>query len=84
MLYAIVTDAPPLLTSVNPALPSELEKIITKALKKEPNERYASVQTMVEDLENIKTQFVQTKDLAVGRIEASQVTHGEDVLGSHA
>jgi serine/threonine protein kinase/Tfp pilus assembly protein PilF len=67
MLYAIVTDAPPLLTSVNPALPSELEKIITKALKKEPNERYASVQTMVEDLENIKTQFVQTKDLAVGR-----------------
>jgi serine/threonine protein kinase len=67
MLYAIVTDAPPLLTSVNPALPPELEKIITKALKKEPNERYASVQTMVEDLENIKAQFVQTKDLAVAR-----------------
>jgi serine/threonine protein kinase len=67
MLYAIVTDAPPLLTSVKPGLPQELEKVITKALKKEPNERYASVQTMVEELENIKAQFVQTKDLAVAR-----------------
>jgi serine/threonine protein kinase len=67
MLYAIVTDAPPLLTSVQPGLPSELEKVITKALKKEPNERYASVQTMVDELERIKGETVQTKDLAVAR-----------------
>jgi serine/threonine protein kinase len=67
MLYAIVTDDPPLLTSVHPGLPSELEKVITKALKKEPNERYASVQTMVDELEKIKGETVQTKDLAVAR-----------------
>ncbi len=67
MLYAIVTDDPPLLTSVKAGLPAELEQIITKALKKEPNERYASVQTMVDELETIKARFVQTKDLAVAR-----------------
>ena len=67
MLYAIVTDNPPLLTSVTPGLPPELETVITKALKKDPNERYASVQTMVEDLEKVKAQYVQTKDLAVAR-----------------
>ncbi len=67
MLYAIVTDDPPLLTTVNPALPAELGEVITKALKKEPHQRYASVQTMVDDLEKIKAQVVQTKDLAVGR-----------------
>ena len=67
MLYAIVTDDPPLLTSVKAGLPPELEMVITKALKKEPNGRYASVQTMVDELENIKVRFVQTKDLAVAR-----------------
>ncbi len=67
ILYAIVTDAPPLLTSVTPGLPADLEKVISKALKKEPNERYASVQTMVDELERIKGQVVQTKDLAVAR-----------------
>jgi serine/threonine protein kinase len=67
ILYAIVTDAPPLLTSVKPGLPVELEAVITRALKKEPNERYASVQTMVDDLEKIKGAVVQTKDLAVAR-----------------
>jgi serine/threonine protein kinase len=67
MLYAIVTDDPPLLTSVNPGLPADLEKVITKALKKEPNERYASVQTMVDELEAIRARVVQTKDLAVSR-----------------
>jgi serine/threonine protein kinase len=67
MLYAIVTDDPPLLTSVNPGLPADLEKVITKALKKEPNERYASVQTMVDELETIRARVVQTKDLAVAR-----------------
>ena len=67
MLYAIVTDDPPLLTDVKPGLPSELGKVVAKALKKEPNERYASVQTMVDELETIRSQVVQTKDLAVSR-----------------
>ncbi|HTY60036.1 MAG TPA: protein kinase, partial [Bacteroidota bacterium] len=67
MLYAIVTDDPPLLTSVQPGLPPELESVVTRALKKEPNERYASVQTMVDELEAIRGRVVQTKDLAIDR-----------------
>ncbi len=67
MLYAIVTDDPPLLTSARSGLPPELESIVTRALKKEPNERYASVQTMVDELEAVRARVVQTKDLAVDR-----------------
>ena len=65
MLYAIVSDDPPLLTSVQPGLPPELEAVISKALKKEPNERYGSVQTMVEELERIRPLVAQTKDLTL-------------------
>lgn len=53
MLYAIVADDPTLLTSVNSALPIELEKVITKGLRKEPSERYESMQSMVDELERI-------------------------------
>jgi serine/threonine protein kinase len=75
VLYAIVTDDPPLLTEAKPGLPADLEKVISKALKKDPNERYSSVQSMVEELERIKSQVVQTKELAVGR-----TAEGESLL----
>jgi len=67
VLYAIVTDDPPLLTEAKPGLPADLEKVISKALKKDPNERYASVQSMVEELERIKSQVVQTNEIVLGR-----------------
>ena len=72
MLYAIVTDDPPLLTSVRSALPKELEEVISRALRKDPAERYASVQTLVEDLERIQGRVVQTKELGVGRTAESE------------
>ncbi len=75
VLYAIVTDDAPLLTEAKPGLPADLEKVISKALKKDPNERYASVQLMVEELERIKSEAVQTKEFAVGR-----TTEGESLL----
>jgi len=82
MLYAIVTDDPPLLTSVKSTLPKELEEVITRALRKDPAERYASVQTMVEALERIQGDVVQTKELGVGRTPESEalLREGRDLL----
>ncbi|HTO93792.1 MAG TPA: protein kinase, partial [Bacteroidota bacterium] len=82
MLYAIVTDDPPLLTSVKSTLPRELEEVITRALQKDPAARYASVQTMVEDLERIQGTVIQTKELGVGRTPESEalLREGRDLL----
>jgi len=71
MLYAIVTDDPPLLTSVRTGLPAGLEEVISRALRKDPAERYASVQTMVEELERIQGGIVQTREPGVARTPES-------------
>ncbi|HTR99213.1 MAG TPA: protein kinase [Bacteroidota bacterium] len=65
MLYAIVTDDPPLLTSVRSSLPKDLEEVVTRALRKDPAERYSSVQIMVEELERIRGQSAPTKEPAI-------------------
>ncbi|HUI09114.1 MAG TPA: protein kinase [Bacteroidota bacterium] len=72
MLYAIVTDDPPLLTSVMHGLPVELEQVISRALRKDPGERYASVQTMVQELERVQGEILQTKELGVARAPESE------------
>jgi serine/threonine protein kinase len=86
MLYAIVNEDPPLLSSVRPDLPPELERVITKALRKSPEERYASVQTMVEELDKIKSQVLQAKVMAGTNVQEAEsllreardlMTHGK-------
>lgn len=58
---AAVTDAilhadPPSLTSLNPAIPGELERIINKALEKNLDRRFASAANMRAALENLRQQ----------------------------
>jgi serine/threonine protein kinase len=45
-----LTEAPPPLRELNPALSEEVEAIILKALAKEPQERYATGTVLMEDL----------------------------------
>ncbi|WP_157388375.1 serine/threonine-protein kinase [Nocardia terrae] len=41
-MHAHLTADPPHLTDIDPALPRELDRIVTRALAKNPNERYAT------------------------------------------
>lgn len=61
MLYSIVNENPIAVTEQNPKIPSQLEQVITKALKKEVNDRYASMQEVLDDLENIDQQLFKAK-----------------------
>jgi hypothetical protein len=42
VMHAHLTDPPPLVTSERPALPSELDDVIAKAMAKDPEHRYRS------------------------------------------
>lgn len=50
VIYAIINETPPAPSQINPACPSALERIIGRALVKDPNERYQSVGEMLADL----------------------------------
>ena len=50
VLLKHVHDPLPLPRQVNPSLPEEVERIILKALAKDPSDRYASVQAMLAEI----------------------------------
>jgi len=49
-MHAIAFDDTPAINSLRPNLPPGLQRIITKCLKKRPEERYSDVRTLIEDL----------------------------------
>jgi formylglycine-generating enzyme required for sulfatase activity/dienelactone hydrolase/predicted Ser/Thr protein kinase len=54
----ILHASPPPPTHVNPALPSEVERIILKALEKKRSDRYGSARELGEDLKRLHRQLV--------------------------
>jgi serine/threonine protein kinase/lipoprotein NlpI len=54
VIAAILTREPPPLTDYMPEVPNELERIITKALRKEQEERYQSIKDLGLDLKSLK------------------------------
>ncbi len=54
MFGAIITGSPASPLSLNPELPPALERIIYKALEKDPKHRYKSASEMLADLEQLK------------------------------
>lgn len=57
VLNAIVNQKPPSLHSLRPDAPQELERILTKALAKEPDRRYASATEFIRDLQQVSSQL---------------------------
>jgi len=54
VVYSILNEEPAPVSSLNPELPEDLQKIVHKTLSKEPGERYQSVSALIEDLSTIQ------------------------------
>jgi serine/threonine protein kinase/Flp pilus assembly protein TadD len=54
IVFEIINKEPPRLDEYVPNLPSELERIITKALSKDPNERYQRADEIKKELEQVE------------------------------
>ena len=60
MVYSILNDKPEPPTGIRTGVPMELERLINKALSKDPEERYQHIDEMLVDLRKVKT----TKDIS--------------------
>ncbi|MEJ2049860.1 MAG: protein kinase, partial [Calditrichota bacterium] len=56
VIYAILNTEPTLVTKLRPEVPIELAAIVSKALQKNPADRYQQMQTLVNDLWNLSEQ----------------------------
>jgi serine/threonine-protein kinase len=54
ILYQVLNGAPPLPSSLNPSLPPGFDRIVARALSKDPDKRYQSASEMASDLRNYK------------------------------
>lgn len=62
-MHAILHEEPPAPYAIKQGLPVELERILSRALKKEPKERYQQIKEICEDLRALR------RDLELGRAE---------------
>ena len=70
VIYSILNEEPALLNS----LPAELEKILSKSLQKNPNDRYNNLNEMLDDLNKLnRADLHQTTDDKPGRKRKPQV-----------
>lgn len=58
-LAAILRDDPPPPSSVDGAIPRELDRIVLRCLEKNPRERYGSTRDLARDLREVRDQFSQ-------------------------
>lgn len=54
ILYQVLNTAPPLPSAHNASLPQGFDRIVARALAKDPDKRYASAEQMADDLRNYR------------------------------
>lgn len=54
IIYSIVNEKPVPLTDLRPGVPLELERFVMRALKKEPENRYSSLEEMLSSLDKLR------------------------------
>jgi serine/threonine protein kinase len=57
LFFKIITEKPRRVTELMPGLPPALDRIVEKALAKEPTDRYASALDMANDLSNVRAKL---------------------------
>jgi dienelactone hydrolase/predicted Ser/Thr protein kinase len=50
LVYAILNEEPPALTSLKPEVPESLERVVERALHKDPEQRYSDISELAEEL----------------------------------
>ncbi|UCF77869.1 MAG: protein kinase [Candidatus Eiseniibacteriota bacterium] len=60
VVYSILNEEPEPVTSLRSAVPMELERLVRKAVAKDPNRRYQSVSDMLVDLRAVRTRPEET------------------------
>jgi tetratricopeptide (TPR) repeat protein/TolB-like protein len=68
VLYSVLNEAPEPLTAIRAAVPMELERIVAKALAKDPAERYQHADELIADVRSLR------KSLEVGAASGPGVT----------
>ena len=63
VIYSILNDQPPPLQEQLPAIPSELLHIINRALEKDKNDRYQSIDDLLIDLKRLKRDSDKVSDI---------------------
>jgi TolB-like protein/Tfp pilus assembly protein PilF/predicted Ser/Thr protein kinase len=57
VIHSILKESPPPLSGVRPAVPESLQQVIGRALEKETDERYGSVDELIDDLRAVAEGF---------------------------
>ncbi len=78
LLVAILDREPTPLARVNPDIPAELQRIVGKALRKDPERRYQVMKDLLLDLEAVRDEVVSS-DRSQPPAEASTASLTEDM-----
>jgi hypothetical protein len=74
VLYAHIADDPPRLSDQRPELPQDLDRVIAKAMAKEPGDRHASATKLVEDVARAFSHKTRAALTPPGPIEGPEET----------
>jgi len=67
VIYSIMNEEPEPMTGLLTGVPKELERIVAKALKKNPTERYQRIDEMLVDLKSVSRDSDAGKDSALSK-----------------
>ncbi len=81
-MNAVLNKHPARPQDINPELPPELERIITKALEKDRGQRYQSAADMKTDLQQLRHAFETGQPIATSRVANGRASHSTAVRGS--
>ncbi len=70
MMYSIINEEPESLLKFRPDLPADLDRIVHRALEKDPEDRYQSVADMVSELRKTLKQSTRVVHSGTGRMAA--------------
>ena len=77
IVYSIMNVDPDPITGLRTGVPIDLEKIVTKLLAKDPDDRYQNIIELPVDLKNVDLKSVGTSDMGSSVIGKSVITHAD-------